>query len=254
MDIATFIGLVAAFGLVLFGIMLGGALASFVNAPGALIVIGGTLGATLVNFPLKQILNTGRVVAKAFFDKSQDPLTLIQELLDYAQTVRKEGVLALEDRVEQLENPFMKKGLQMAIDGQEPEVVEAILQNEVEKMENRHETGASVLDVMGTLSPAFGMIGTLIGLVQMLQSMEDPSTIGPSMAVALLTTFYGALMANAVFIPLAGKLRARSEEEVLNYQIIVTGVRNMVAGENPRIIEQKLLAFMPPGRRESHFD
>jgi chemotaxis protein MotA len=234
--------------------MLGGTLVSFLNAPGALIVIGGTLGATLVNFPLQQVLNTGRVVAKAFFNKSQEPLTLIRELLDYAQTVRKEGVLALEDRVEQLENPFMKKGLQMAIDGQEPEVVEAILQNEVEKMENRHETGASVLDVMGTLSPAFGMIGTLIGLVQMLQSMEDPSTIGPSMAVALLTTFYGALMANAVFIPLAGKLRARSEEEVLNYQIIVTGVRNMVAGENPRIIEQKLMAFMPPGQRESQFD
>jgi chemotaxis protein MotA len=254
MDIATLIGLVAAFGLVLFGILLGGTLSSFLNGPGALIVIGGTLGATLVNFPLQQVLNTGRVVAKAFFHKAEEPMTIIREILEYAQTVRKEGVLALEDRVEQLDNPFMKKGLQMAIDGQEPEVVEAILQNEVDKMENRHDMGASILDTMGTLSPAFGMIGTLIGLVQMLQSMEDPSTIGPAMAVALLTTFYGALMANAVFIPLAGKLRARSEEELLNYQIIITGVRNMVAGENPRIIEQKLLAFMPPKERESQFD
>ncbi|MFA9461503.1 motility protein A [Thiohalorhabdus methylotrophus] len=254
MDIATLIGLVAAFGLVLLGILLGGTLGSFLNAPGALIVIGGTLGATLVSYPLQQVLNAGRVVKKTFFHQSENPKDVIAELLEYAQTVRKEGVLALEDRVESLENPFMQKGLQMAIDGQEPEVVEAILQNEVDKMEDRHETGAAIMDTMGSLSPAFGMIGTLIGLVQMLQSMEDPSTIGPAMAVALLTTFYGALMANAIFIPMAGKLRARSEEETLNYQIIITGVRNIVAGENPRILEQKLLAFLAPKEREPQFD
>ncbi|MFB6261745.1 MAG: motility protein A [Thiohalorhabdaceae bacterium] len=254
MDKATLIGLVAAFGLVLFGIMMGGTLTSFLNGPGAAIVLGGTLGATLVNFPMQHILNTGRVVAKVFIHKADDPMTTIRQILEYAQMVRKEGVLALEDRMEQVDNPFMQKGLQMAIDGQEPEVVEAILQNELDKMENRHDMGANIMDTMGTLSPAFGMIGTLIGLVQMLQSMENPSTIGPAMAVALLTTFYGALLGNAVFIPMAGKLRARSEEELLNYQIIITGVRNMVAGENPRIIEQKLLAFMPPSQRESQFD
>ncbi|HKJ87529.1 MAG TPA: motility protein A [Gammaproteobacteria bacterium] len=254
MDIATLIGLVAAFGLVLLGILLGGTLSSFLNAPGALIVVGGTMGAAMVSYPLDQVINTWRVVMKTFFHKAENPKDVIAELLEYAQTVRKEGVLALEDRVESLENPFMQKGLQMAIDGQEPEVVEAILQNEVDKMENRHETGAAIMDTMGSLSPAFGMIGTLIGLVQMLQTMDDPSTIGPSMAVALLTTFYGALMANALFIPMAAKLRARSEEEVLNYQIIITGVRNIVAGENPRILEQKLLAFLAPAAREPQFD
>ncbi|HKL76987.1 MAG TPA: motility protein A [Gammaproteobacteria bacterium] len=254
MDIATLIGLVASFGLVLLGILLGGTLTSFLNPAGALIVIGGTLGATLVSYPLQNVINAWRVARKAFIHKAEDPKDVISELLEYAQTVRKEGVLALEDRIESLENPFMKKGLQMAIDGQEPEVVETILQNEVERMEERHESGAAIMDTMGTLSPAFGMIGTLIGLVQMLQSMEDPSTIGPSMAVALLTTFYGALMANALFIPLAGKLRARSEEEVLNYHIITAGVRNIVAGENPRILEQKLLAYLTPSKREPYFD
>lgn len=254
MDLATVIGVVAAFGLVLFGIMIGGTLTSFLNAPGALIVIGGTLGATLVSHPMSQVLNLGKVLKNALFNEGVEPKQTIDLLLEFAQTVRKEGVLALEDRVEALDDPFMKKGLQMAIDGQEPEVVEAVLQNEVTKMEDRHDTGASILDTMGTLSPAFGMIGTLIGLVQMLQSMEDPSTIGPAMAVALLTTFYGALMANALFIPLAGKLRARSNEEAFNYQIIITGVRNLVAGENPRIIEQKLLAYLPPPERVSQFD
>ena len=254
MDLATLIGLVAAFGLVLMGIQLGGTLASFANGPGALIVIGGTLGATLVSFPFTQVLNAGRVVLKTFFHRVEPASELIKQLLGYAQTVRKEGVLALEEQVEELNNPFLKKGLQMAIDGQEPEVVETILQNEVAKMEDRHETGAAILDTMGSLSPAFGMIGTLIGLVQMLQSMEDPSTIGPAMAVALLTTFYGALMANAIFIPMAGKLRARSEEEVLNFQLIIAGVRNIVAGENPRILEQKLLAYIPPRKREPQYD
>jgi len=254
MDLATVIGMVAAFGLVLFGIMLGGSLISFLNGPGALIVLGGTLGATLVSHPMSQVLNMGKVLRNTLFNEGVQPKQTIDLLLEFAQTVRKEGVLALEGRVEALDDAFMKKGLQMAIDGQEPEVVEAVLQNEVTKMEDRHEVGAGVLDTMGTLSPAFGMIGTLIGLVQMLQSMEDPSTIGPAMAVALLTTFYGALMANALFIPLSGKLRARSSEEAFNYQIIVTGVRNLVAGENPRIIEQKLLAYLPPQERVSQFD
>lgn len=254
MDLATVIGVVAAFGLVLFGILIGGTLTSFLNAPGALIVIGGTLGATLMSHPMSQVLNLGKVLKNAVFNEGVQPKQTIDLLLEFAQTVRKEGVLALEDRVEALDDPFMKKGLQMAIDGQEPEVVEAVLQNEVDKLEDRHDTGASVLDTMGTLSPAFGMIGTLIGLVQMLQSMEDPSTIGPAMAVALLTTFYGALMANGLFIPLSVKLRARSAEEAFNYQIIITGVRNLVAGENPRIIEQKLLAYLPPPERVSQFD
>ena len=254
MDIATLVGFVAAFGMVLLGIMSGGSITSFINIQGVFIVIGGTLGATLVNFPLQTVFNTFKVAGNAFRFEAQDTKELITQLLDYAQVVRKEGVLALEDRVANLDNAFMAKGLQMAIDGQEPEVVEAILQNEIDKMEDRHEMGAGVMDAMGGLSPAFGMIGTLIGLVQMLQSMDNPSTIGPAMAVALLTTFYGALMANAIFIPLAGKLRARHEQEALNYQVIVSGVRNIVAGENPRIIEQKLLAYLPPPQRESQFD
>ncbi len=254
MDLATVIGVVAAFGLVLFGIMIGGTLTSFLNAPGALIVIGGTLGATLVSHPMSQVLNLGKVLKNALFNEGVEPKQTIDLLLEFAQTVRKEGVLALEDRVEALEDPFMKKGLQMAIDGQEPEVVEAVLQNEVTKMEDRHDTGASILDTMGTLSPAFGMIGTLIGLVQMLGSLEDPSTIGPAMAVALLTTLYGTMMANMVWTPLAAKLERNSNQESTINNIYLVGTVSIGRQENPRRLEMLLNSLLSPQKRVQYFD
>jgi len=168
--------------------------------------------------------------------------------------VRKDGILALESEVGSIENKFMAKGLQMAIDGQEPAAIEDILYMEMDKVSERHTLGADMFTALGTYAPSMGMIGTLVGLVLMLQNMSDPSSIGPSMSIALLTTFYGALMANILCLPMAGKLKTRSKEELLIHEIILVGIQSLVAGENPRVMEQKLLGYLPPKERKSSFD
>ncbi len=252
MDIATLIGLVLAFGLVVFAI--GSGLSSFIDPPSAMIVIGGTVGVMLVSYPLGDVLKIIGVSMKTFIYKLPAPKDVIAQLVEFSQVVRKEGILALESKVGDVDNPFMAKGLQMAIDGQEPNEIEDILYMEMEKLKDRHGKGADLLTQLGTMAPAMGMIGTLVGLVLMLQNMSDPSSIGPSMAVALLTTFYGALIANLVALPMAAKLKSRSKDELLLHEIILTGIQSLVAGENPRVMEQKLLGFLPPKERQSSFD
>jgi len=251
-DIATLIGLVLAFGLVVFAI--GSGLSSFIDPPSAMIVIGGTVGVMLVSYPLGDVLKIIGVSMKTFIYKLPAPKDVIAQLVEFSQVVRKEGILALESKVGDVDNPFMAKGLQMAIDGQEPNEIEDILYMEMEKLKDRHGKGADLLTQLGTMAPAMGMIGTLVGLVLMLQNMSDPSSIGPSMAVALLTTFYGALIANLVALPMAAKLKSRSKDELLLHEIILTGIQSLVAGENPRVMEQKLLGFLPPKERQSSFD
>jgi len=169
----------------------------------------------------------------------------------FAQKSRKEGILALENEIKEVNDEFLKKGVQLAIDGLEPQEISDILETEVDFVRNRHQLGAEIFSTMGTFSPALGMIGTLIGLVQMLQTMDDPSRIGPAMAVALLTTFYGSIMANIVCLPISGKLRTRSKEEVLTKEMAIQGIVSLTNGDNPRILEQKLQAFIPPNQRES---
>lgn len=252
MDIATLIGLVAAFGLVMFAI--GSGLPSFIDPPSMMIVIGGTLGIILVAYPLSSVIGLVGIVLKTFMYKVEAGKDVITELVELAQVVRKDGILALESRVAQIDNQFMAKGLQMAIDGQEPSDIEDILYMEMDKITDRHSKGADMLTAIGTFAPSMGMIGTLVGLVLMLQNMSDPSSIGPSMSIALLTTFYGALMANIIFLPMAGKLKARSKDEILIHEIILTGIQSLVAGENPRVMEQKLLGYLPPKERQSAFD
>jgi chemotaxis protein MotA len=251
-DIATLIGLVLAFGLVVFAI--GSGISSFIDPPSAMIVIGGTIGVMLVSYPLGDVLKIIGVAMKTIIYKLPAPKDVIAQLVEFSQVVRKEGILALESRVGDVDNPFMAKGLQMAIDGQEPNEIEDILYMEMEKLKDRHSKGADLLTQMGTMAPAMGMIGTLVGLVLMLQNMSDPSSIGPSMAVALLTTFYGALIANLVALPMSAKLKSRSKDELLLHEIILTGIQSLVAGENPRVMEQKLLGFLPPKERQSSFD
>ncbi len=248
MDIATPIGILVALGLVAFGI--GGGIASFVNVPSIMIVVGGTIGALLVSYPLGDVLKIFGVALKTFIHKMPAAEEVIGQLVEFSQLVRKEGILTLESRVDGISISFMARGVQMAIDGREPGEIEDILYMEMDKLRDRHAKGAELLTQVGTLAPAMGMIGTLIGLVLMLQNMSDPSTIGPSMAVALITTFYGALIANVFAIPMASKLRIRSKDEQLLYEVIVTGVRSLVSGENPRSLEAKLLAFLPPNRRK----
>jgi len=251
-DIATVIGILVAFGLVAGAI--GGGIASFIDPPSMLIVIGGTVGVLLVGYPLPKCLSVIGVVMKTFMYKVDKGPDVIAKLVELAQTVRKDGILALESEVGSIENQFMAKGLQMAIDGQEPAAIEDILYMEMEKVADRHTLGADMFTALGTYAPSMGMIGTLVGLVLMLQNMSDPSSIGPSMSIALLTTFYGALMANILFLPMSGKLKTRSKEELLIHEIILVGIQSLVAGENPRVMEQKLLGYLPPKERKSSFD
>lgn len=249
MDLATVIGIALAFGLVISGIMSGSSLMIFVDVPSMLIVGGGTIGATLVNYPLPHMLGVLRVFKQAFLTKSQSPAQIITQFMEYANRARREGILALEPLLRDIKDDFLRKGLQLTVDGLEPQTIQEILQTEVSYLEDRHEAGANLLATMGSLAPALGMIGTVIGLVQMLQRMSDPSSIGPAMAVALITTFYGALMANLLFNPMSGKLKLRSKEEVLVREMIVEGVLSISKGENPRIIEEKLNSYLPPKER-----
>ena len=252
MDIATVIGIVVAFGLVLFAI--GDAVTGFIDVPSMAIVIGGTVGVLLVAYPLANCIGVIKIILKTILNKPADGPSIVKELVELSQIVRKEGILALESKVGDIEHPFLSKGLQMAIDGQEPSEIEDILYMEMDKLGERHQRGSDMMTALGTFAPSMGMIGTLVGLVLMLANMEDPASIGPSMAVALLTTFYGALMANIIFLPMATKLKTRSKEEVLVHEIILTGVQSLVAGENPRVMEQKLHGFFPPANRKSVFD
>lgn len=250
MDIATVLGIASAFGLVLVAIFQGGGLGLFLNAPSLMIVGGGTLGTTMINYPLKEVLGVIGVVRNVFFSKVSSAKDIIKQFGEFSNKARREGILALESEITNIDEEFLQKGLQLSIDGLEPASIKEILETEISYVRDRHKLGAEIFTTMGTYAPALGMVGTLIGLVQMLQSMSDPSSIGPAMAVALLTTFYGAVAANLLFIPIAGKLKTRSSEEVLVKELMVEGVICLSNGENPRIVEQKLMAFLPPNQRE----
>lgn len=251
MDIATILGVISAFGLVCIAIVMGGGIQLFINIPALMIVVGGTLGATMINYPIKDVFGVFKVVKKALFAKNISVTELIKRFVVFAQKSRKEGILALEGDIKDENDEFLRKGVQLAIDGLEPQEIGDILGTEVDFVRSRHQLGAEIFATMGTFSPALGMIGTLIGLVQMLQTMDDPSRIGPAMAVALLTTFYGSIIANIVCLPIAGKLRTRSKEEVLTKEMAIQGIASLSNGDNPRILEQKLQAFIPPNQRES---
>jgi chemotaxis protein MotA len=250
MDIATILGVVSAFGLVIIAIFMGGGIGIFINIPSLMIVVGGTLGATMINYPLGEVFGVFNVVKKALFTRNISVKDLIKNFVTFANKSRKEGILALESEIKNLDDEFLKKGIQLSIDGLEPQEIRDILETEIDFIKTRHQLGSEIFATMGAFAPALGMIGTLIGLVQMLQTMDDPSSIGPSMAVALLTTFYGSIMANIVCIPVSGKLRTRSKEEVLSKEMAVQGIISLSNGDNPRVLEQKLKAFIPPNKRE----
>jgi len=252
-DIATLIGLIAAFGLMLMAILQGGGLGMFIDVASILIVFGGTAGVALVNFPLSDVLSAVNVAKKAFLFKETNT-NLLEQLMEFANKARKEGILSLQSSIDTIEDEFLIKALQMAVDGQEPDDLKGMLNTEIDYIQQRHALGVSIFESLGGISPAMGMVGTLIGLVQMLQNMSDPSSIGPAMAVALLTTFYGAVLANVIFLPIAGKLKTRSKTELLQKTIIVEGMGSILSGENPRVMEQKLHAFIAPKLRESVFN
>ncbi len=249
MDIATLIGLLLGMILVLLAILMGGDLAAYVNAPSVLIVVGGALAATLAAFPLARFLKLPGVFKKTIFTQSADPMVLIRQIVELAEIARRDGILALEGRVNDMKDEFLIRGIQMAVDGADPEVIQNIMETELENLLERHEAGKGLFDTLGRFAPAFGMIGTLIGLVAMLSNMDDPSKIGSGMAAALLTTLYGAMLANIIFLPLADKLALRSSEEALVKTIIIQGVMAIQSGDNPRAVESKLYTFIPPAQR-----
>ncbi len=249
MDITTFIGIIVAGGLVVVSILMGGSGAWFINYPSLMIVLGGTMGATLLAYPLKEVMGVFGVVRNVFLYRTQSPGNMIPMLTGFARKARQEGILSFESDLETLEDTFLARGLQMAIDGMENHSIEEVLTTEIMYVSERHRLGAEIFTTMGTFAPAVGMLGTIIGLVQMLMQMEDPSQIGAPMAVALLTTFYGTLMANLFFLPTAAKLRTRSKQEILIKQMVLEGILAIQSGDNHRIVEQKLKAFISPRLR-----
>ena len=249
MDISTVVGLILGVVLVCMAILLGGSFGAYIDVPSAMIVIGGATAATLTAFPLARFLKLPQVGLKTIFSTSTDPIELVKQLVELAEIARRDGILALENAVESLEDEFLIRGVQMAVDGSDPEVIESIMETELENLMDRHSAGKGLLDAYGRYAPAFGMIGTLIGLVAMLSNMDDPSAIGAGMAAALLTTLYGAMLANIIFLPMADKLALKSEDEVLTKTIIIQGVMSIQAGDNPRNVQSKLMTFVPPALR-----
>jgi chemotaxis protein MotA len=251
MDIATILGLIATMGLIVAAILQGGTLGVFIDIPSVLIVALGTITIMFVCFPGYRVKGAIAIGKKAFTQQPRNPEQVLQLMREMSSRARREGVLVLEDMASDQEDEFLKKGIQMVVDGHDPSAIEEVLYNEIDKITERHKDGADFFEQFGTFAPAMGMIGTLIGLVQMLQALDDPSAIGPAMAVALLTTLYGSVIANVFALPLAHKLQVRSTEELAEKNLIVQGLLSILAGESPRFLVDRLNAQLPPHERLS---
>ncbi len=250
MDIASVIGVIVALALIAGSIIIGGgSFGAFFDAPSVMVVFGGAIAAALICFPLPNFLSIFSVVMKVFFWRVESINDVIKTIVGLAEVARRDGLLALESKLSEVDNPFIALGVQMAVDGTRPEVMEDILRTELDAVATRHRDGKALFDCMGRFAPAFGMIGTLMGLVIMLGDMSDPSKIGAGMAVALLTTMYGAIASNVVFLPFAEKLGFTNRQELLMMEIVIRGIMAVQSGENPRVIEQKLNTFVPPKQR-----
>jgi chemotaxis protein MotA len=247
MEISTIIGLVVAIAFVIVGT--GGNVGSFFDMQSVAIVFGGTIGVTFIRYPIKMLTSLISIIMKTIFVKLESPDEMIRKIISLSVEAKKNGILGLEKV--KIDNAFLKKGVQLAIDGVEPELIEAVLNIDISSTSLRHETGGGMLSSAGDAAPAFGMIGTLIGLVLMLQNMDDPKAIGPSMAVALLTTLYGSLLANVLFFPMADKLSYYHEEEMLLKKLIVNGILSIANGDHPAVVQEKLASFLRPDSRKA---
>lgn len=253
MDIATPAGLLIGFVLLIVSVIMGGGasgITAFINIPSMMIVVGGTICATLVRYPLQRVTGLISLIMKTIFVKLSSPQVEMQNLVEYAKLARREGLLALESKVVDIKDAFLSKSIQLLVDGTDAEGLRTILEKEIDNIRGRHSIGKGVLESMGTVAPAFGMMGTLIGLVLMLRELDDPSKIGVGMATALITTFYGVLLANLIFLPMSGKLEVRSKEETLLKELILEGVVSIQSGDNPSIVEEKLKGFLSPSQRK----
>ena len=249
MDLTTIIGFVFCVAVVIFGILNGGEIGGFIDTPSFFIVVLGSLGAMGVAFPGPQLKGSLKVLVKALTFTPRDPKALLTTLQEMSNRARREGTLSLEEFISTMDDEFFARGIQLVVDGHEPQAVEDILYLEIEKIQERHKSGISFFEGFGELAPAFGMIGTLIGLVNMLAKLDDPSAIGPAMAVALLTTLYGSLIANVFAIPIAKKLKCRSDEEVQEKELIAQGILSILNRESPRFLVERLNVQLSPTER-----
>ncbi len=245
------IGLVGTWVIILVAMLLGGSIMTYVDIPSVIMIFGGSITVVLFCFPMAKVKGVFGVGMKAVFWKSKSVSALIDELVGFAEIARRDGILSLESKCREVDDPFIVQGLQMAVDGTDPELIEQVLMNDLDNLVDRHEGGKAMFDAMTKYAPAIGMIGTLVGLVAMLADLSDPSAIGAGLAVALLTTLYGAMVANAFSGPLADRLARRSAEELLYKTIILKGVMSIQQGDNPRVVEQKLKTFLPPSERKA---
>jgi chemotaxis protein MotA len=241
MDIATTLGLFAAIGFMVLGVSLGGGAAqTFYDPPSIAITLGGSLAVTSMMYPLRTLLKIPRQCLRVFWSSPPDLRRLIAQLLTLAEAARRDGLLSLERRVEELEEPFLVLGVQLTVDGAQPELLESLLRTEVHSYSESFRDCKAFFDNWGKMAPAFGMIGTLLGLIIMLGNLSDPDALGPGMAVAMITTLYGSVIANVICIPFSEKLASVMKQEVLAREIMVRGILGIQAGESPRLLEQKL--------------
>ncbi|MGN0318958.1 MAG: motility protein A [Lachnospira sp.] len=254
MDLASLVGIVLGFAMVIFGIITSGGvntIINFVDIPSIFVTIGGSIAGLIGSYTFKEFLTHLKGFGLAFKDPKLDNAATIRKIIELSNVARKDGLLALEEVAQGLDDDFMKKGILLIVDGTEPELVRGILETELINMDDRHKAGYMFFDNWAAIAPAWGMIGTLLGLVNMLQNLEDASSIGPNMAVALLTTLYGSLIANWICVPIANKLKLQSRDEYQLKEIVIEGLLSIQAGENPRVIEEKLKSFLAPSVRNN---
>lgn len=249
MDLATLIGLILGIVIIAGAILIDSSIWDFVNIPGLIIVVVGTLAVTMIKYRLTSVMDSFRLAfSTVFLERTENPIVLIQKVRELSGIVRKEGILGLEKA--DINNAFLAKGIGLSIDGHPADFIEELLIQELEQSIERYETAEKVFRGVGETAPGLGMLGTLVGLVQMLNNMQDPSSVGPAMAVALLTTFYGAFIAQVIAIPLADKLNIKALDEHRNMSLVITSVQNILKGQNPRVITEVLSTYLAPKQRE----
>lgn len=256
MDLASLVGVIAGVGLVLASILMNSGLDLFINIPSAMIVLGGTLAATLIAFPINEFMKVMGLFLRVFMVRKSNMYELIETMVNVCNVARKGGVLAIESKLKEIDNDFLKKGLELTVDGKDEATVNALLKREVKQLQAAHKDGWEIFNQMGAFAPAFGMVGTLIGLIQMLSDLSDVSSVGPKMAIALITTFYGAVLANLIFIPMTVKLKRRSASESLEMQLILEGISYIRKGVNPRFMQDVLENYLDTyhGKKEKKGD
>lgn len=254
MDIASLLGIILGLAMLVFGIIDNAGIAgvgSYLDPASAIITFGGAFAATLASYSLQDFLAGLKSFTLIFKSSAMNSTEMIMKIIDLSNVARKEGLLSLEEAAADMDEPFLKKGILLIVDGTDPELVRAILETELFSTEDRHKNLISFWDTLGAMGPAWGMIGTLVGLVNMLNHMEDASAIGPAMAVALITTLYGSLLANWICTPTSNKLKANNASETMQKEVMIEGLLSIQAGENPRVIEEKLKSFLAPKDRTS---